>query len=504
MSLLDRRRLLTSGAAAAVFAASGMPGLAMPKRGGLLRAGLSGGSSTDSWDGRRHRGLFMIAAAQGAVFDTLTEVAPDGSLRGELATQWHASADARVWTVDLRRDVMFHNGKSFSAEDVIASLRLHLDPAAASPARPLVATIIEMRTITSHQLRFKLARGNADFPYLLADYHLLMYPAGHIAQAMLDGIGTGLYKVECFEPGQRFLGRRVQSHYRDGQAGWFDEVDFTASPSLAARRKALEDRHIDVADYLSDPGLEDDNIRLQRVTGNQHVALSVPEALDSATGGHLARALKHGIDRQLVLDGMFNGFGRLAADSPVGPANRYYQSDLTPLPFDADRARYHLGKAKVNQASVAVMLPEGSPLLADATVGVLRNLALETGLNLRPVRGAMQGQAADLVLSLCYGRGTEDWMFSAGSSDTPFGVSGARHQRRFAQLQTAARSEMDSAKRADCYGEMQRIARDNGALVAPVFVDFSHAVHRRLASPERIGNLWPLDNARLAERWWMA
>ena len=38
MSLLDRRRLLTSGAAAAVFAASGVPGLALPKRGGLLRA----------------------------------------------------------------------------------------------------------------------------------------------------------------------------------------------------------------------------------------------------------------------------------------------------------------------------------------------------------------------------------------------------------------------------------------------------------------------------------
>ena len=72
------------------------------------------------------------------------------------------------------------------------------------------------------------------------------------------------------------------------------------------------------------------------------------------------------------------------------------------------------------------------------------------------------------------------------------------------QLQTAARSEMDSAKRADYYAEMQLIARNDGTMIAPVFVDFSHAVHRRLASPERIGNLWPLDNARLAERWWMA
>ena len=165
MSLLDRRRLLTSGAAAAVFAASGVPGLALPKCGGLLRAGLSGGSPTDTWDGRTpSRLVYDCSPPRGAVFDTLTEVAPDGSLRGELATRWQAGADARVWTLDLRRDVVFHNGKLFSAEDVIASLRLHLDPKVASPARALVAMITEMRATKLHQVRFKLARGQCGFP----------------------------------------------------------------------------------------------------------------------------------------------------------------------------------------------------------------------------------------------------------------------------------------------------------------------------------------------------
>ena len=48
----------------------------------------------DSWDGRTHSDTFMISAGQGAVFDTLTENAADGSLRGELATDWEASPDA--------------------------------------------------------------------------------------------------------------------------------------------------------------------------------------------------------------------------------------------------------------------------------------------------------------------------------------------------------------------------------------------------------------------------
>ena len=221
-------------------------------------------------------------------------------------------------------------------------------------------------------------------------------------------------------------------------------------------------------------------------------------------GGHLARAVKHGIDRQLVLDTVFDGFGRLASDSPIGPANRYYHKALEPLQFDADRARYHLKKAKIDQASLAIILSDTSPVATDAVGAVLRNLASDTGLHLQPKRGEAHDQSADLNLSLCYGRVTEDWMFSAGSPDGPLRVSGAGHQQRFVQLQTAARSEMDSAKRAAYYDEMQLIARNNGAMIAPVFVDFSHAMRRRLASPERIGNLWPLDNARLAERWWMA
>ncbi len=62
--------LLKSGAAAGVLAATGLPVFAQAKRGGRLRAGLNGANTSDSWDGRTHSDLFMIASAQGAVFDS--------------------------------------------------------------------------------------------------------------------------------------------------------------------------------------------------------------------------------------------------------------------------------------------------------------------------------------------------------------------------------------------------------------------------------------------------
>ena len=188
---ISRRGLLKTGAAAGVLGLTGLP-LRAQTRGGKLTAGLSGANTSDSWDGRTHSDLFMIASAQGAVFDSLTEVGADGTLKGELAESWEASADAKVWTFNLRQGVTFHNGKSFGADDVIASLQMHVEEGAKSAAEPIVSAIIDMQKMNDYQVQLTLASGNADLPYLLSDYHILMYPAGQIEEAIANGIGPGL------------------------------------------------------------------------------------------------------------------------------------------------------------------------------------------------------------------------------------------------------------------------------------------------------------------------
>jgi len=167
MTRISRRGLLRTGAAAGVLAASGLPLFAQAKRGGRLRVGLNGANTSDSWDGRTHSDLYMIASAQGAVFDSLTEVAADGSLIGELATDWEATPDAKTWTFNLRQGVTFHNGKAFGADDVLESLQLHVAEGAKSAAQPIVAAISEMKKTGEHQVQFTLEAGNADFPYLI-------------------------------------------------------------------------------------------------------------------------------------------------------------------------------------------------------------------------------------------------------------------------------------------------------------------------------------------------
>ncbi|MHA6324488.1 ABC transporter substrate-binding protein [Roseivivax sp. CAU 1753] len=517
MTRISRRRLLRSGAAAGVLAATGLPLRAQgATRGGGLIVALSGANTSDNWDARTHTDIFMQAAAQGAVFDCLTEVSANGSLVGELATDWEASADARTWTFNLRRGVRFHNGKAFGADDVIASLRMHVAPGSGSAARPIVSAITEMKKLGTHQVQFTLQSGNADFPYLMSDYHLLIYPAGQIEEAIADGIGTGLYAVSSFEPGVRFVGRRVDGHYKDGQSGWFDRIELLAMNDPSARMRALMAGQVDAINRVDAQSLSrlkaNPQVRLQEATGNQHVAFPMRTDTAPFDNACLRRALKHGIDRQDMVDKLLRGHGQVAFDSPIGPANQY-MADLEPAPFDPDKARFYLRQAGLDTLSIDLSVSSAAFEGAEGAAQLFRSSASASGIQINVMPESADGYWSDAWTrkpwraSYWAGRATEDWMFSTGYGlGVPWNetVWSDKDSARFHALLIAARAELDSARRADQYAEMQRILRDDGGAIIPVFANWLQAVTRRVGTPETIGNLWQMDNARFAERWWAA
>ena len=513
MTRFSRRGLLRTGVAAGVLAASGVPLRAQPKKGGRLRVGLNGANSSDSWDGRTHSDIFMIASASGTVFDSLTEVAPDGTLRGELAESWEASSDAKTWTFNLRKGVTFHNGKSFGPEDVIASLEMHTAEGAKSAAKPIVAAITEMKKTGDSQIQFVLEAGNADFPFLLSDYHLLMYPAGQIEEAIAKGIGTGLYRVEAFEPGVRFVGKRVDSHYKDGNAGWFDEVEYIAINDSTARMNALMTGQVDAInriDFKTEALLKaNPNVRIQEVTGNQHYLFAMLTQTSPFDNVHLRQALKYGINRQEMVDKILQGHGQVGNDTPIGPANQYYNAEMEQLAFDPDKARFHLEKAGVGDITLNLSASDAAFTGAVDAAQLYQASAGVAGIKINVVQEPADGYWSNVWLkkpfSAVYwsGRATEDWMFStAYEAGVPWNDTQWDHPR-FQELLLAARAELDTAKRREQYYEMQQILRDEGGAIVPMFANYVQALSSKVGTPETVGNLWQMDNARMAERWWM-
>ena len=264
-SLMDRRALFASGAAAALLAATGVSAASMPKAGGRLRMALSGAARSDTWG--QGDGLFMQVARQGLIFDTLTEIAADGTLRGELATAWQGSADGRVWLVDLRKDVLFHDQRPMTARDVVASLALDGVVEATGP----------------HQLRITMDAPAMDLPFTLADPRHVI----RAAHAMDDGIGTGLYRLRRFTPGQQVLAERVADNYKGRSAGWFDTVELVSIPAQQVRAQAMAEYLVEAADLNDGEALQsyDDIALLPHARGVTH-AVSRSIAMPLRTGQH--------------------------------------------------------------------------------------------------------------------------------------------------------------------------------------------------------------------------
>ncbi len=235
MTRIDRRALFASGAAAALLAATGVSLAQTPQPGGRLRLAVPRDSGS------------LEAVVRGAVFDTLTEVAPDGIVRGELAEGWRGDAQARIWQFELRAGVRFHDGAQFGAEDAARSLAAHdaafLDGARIEAVGPLA-------------LRIELARGNPDLPLHLADPALVIARQGAVGLRGEEVNGTGLYRAVRLREGRHFLGRKVADNYRRERAGWVDEVEVVVIPDPAVRAEALRDGFVDVAAWPAREGVQ--------------------------------------------------------------------------------------------------------------------------------------------------------------------------------------------------------------------------------------------------------
>ncbi|MDF9304160.1 ABC transporter substrate-binding protein [Tritonibacter mobilis] len=257
MKRLDRRALFASGAAAALLAATGAGLAQTPRRGGTLRIAIP------------REDAFLARLARAAVYDQLTEVAPDGVLRAELASAWRSDETARHWKLNLRTDIPFHDGRMMTGADVIASLEAHLKSGALR-----LEGVKNLDLSSDGAVVIDLAESNPHLPYRLADTGLVIAPDGAVDAVLGDLNGTGLYQVDRAQEDRHFRARRVARNYRDEVAGWLDALDLIVIPDAQVRAEALRDGFVDVAALPTAEGLQG---RFQFYPSDQEIALAAAE-----------------------------------------------------------------------------------------------------------------------------------------------------------------------------------------------------------------------------------
>ncbi len=515
---LSRRRFMEGALAMglAVPAAQGLMAQAQaatPKRGGAFRQALTGGGSSDSLDPQTILDSYMINV-NNQLRGHLTEIAPDGSLRGDLASEWD-SPDAKVWTFRVRPGVEFHNGKTMDATDIVESFRHHMGPESKSAASGLAAQI-ETVVADGDAVVFTLGTPNADWPYIVSDYHFAICPA--LPEGGIDwrsGVGAGGYRLESFDPGVRTFVTRFENYWKP-DAAFFDSIDNLFIADSTARTNALRSGEIECMANL-DPKIaglmeRDPNVRVLMTTGNKHATLPMRGDVAPFDNPDVRLALKLALDRKDALDKIAFGYGEIGNDHPIGPANQYRatEAEIPQREFDPDQAKFHLKQAGMENLSVDLHLADSAFEGAVDLGSLYAETARAAGINLRVVREPDDGYWSDVWLvkpwcaSYWGGRPTEDWMFSqvyaAGAewNETKWA------NPRFNELLVQARAELDETRRREMYVEMQRLLRDDSGQIIPMFLAYTHAVSAGLGLPETIANNWELDGHKNGERWWFA
>ncbi len=494
---ISRRDFLGRAAALGASAAlattlAGKAFAATPVKGGLLRAGLQGGESTNSLDPALNLSQVTYSfCKQWGEF--LVRLTPDNKLVNLIAEEIGASKDAKTWTIKVRDGIEFHNGKTVGAEDVAATIERHADEKSKSGALGILKNIKGVKA-SGKEVIVSLGDADADFPYLMADYHLVIQPNGGKDNPNA-GISAGPYKVTVNQPGVKHGGERFANYWRGDKAGHADQIEIVVINDATARLAALQGGQVHMINRV-EPKVVDlvkriPGVSIENASGKGYYPFNMfcdTAPFDSAD---LRMALKLAMDRDEMLEKILRGYGSVGNDFPINEAYPLFTA-LEQRKFDPEKAAALYKKSGHS----------GSILLRTSDVAFKAGIKIE--IKREPGDGYWSEVWNKQPFSLSYwgGRATQDQMYATGYVSTADWNDTRFKNPAFDKMLYAARGELDQDKRKAIYHDMATLMRDEGGLIVPFFNQFidaaaSNKIDGFVKSP--IGEM--MDGYALAECW---
>ncbi|TPN36166.1 twin-arginine translocation signal domain-containing protein [Mesorhizobium sp. B2-3-3] len=509
---ISRRDFLGRTAALGVSAAlattlAGKAFAQTPIKGGILKAGLQGGESTNSLDPALNLSQVTYSFCK-QWGEYLVRLMPDNSLTHLIAEEIGASKDAKTWTIKVRDGIEFHNGKTVAAEDVAATLERHADEKSKSGALGVLKNIKGIKA-SGKEVIVTLGDADADFPYLMADYHLVIQPNGGKDNPNA-GISAGPYKVTVNQPGVRHGGERFANYWRGDKAGHADQIEIVVINDATARLAALQGGQVHMINRI-EPKVVDlvkriPGVSIENVSGRGYYPFNMFCDTAPFDNNDLRMALKLAIDRDEMLEKILRGYGSVGNDFPINEAYPLFTA-IEQRKFDPEKAAAaykksgHSGSILLRTSDVAF------PGAVDAAQLYQQSCA-KAGIKIEIKREPGDGYWSEVwnkqPFSLSYwgGRPTQDQMYSTGYVSTADWNDTRFKRPEFDKMLFAARGELDQDKRKAIYHDMAVMMRDEGGLIVPFFNQFIDAAATSKISgwvKNPIGEM--MDGYALGECW---
>ncbi|MCL2164092.1 MAG: ABC transporter substrate-binding protein, partial [Oscillospiraceae bacterium] len=144
----------------------------------------------------------------GLIYEGLFEIDPQLEERPLLAYSYRVSEDGLTWTIDLKQNVKWHDGREFTSADVLYTVSMIQDYGDESVYAPLVTNISRIEAEGDHRVIIRLYKVNSFTPMAL------IFPIVPSHVPLTDGlymewmriseilVGTGPYKAANYQFGE--------------------------------------------------------------------------------------------------------------------------------------------------------------------------------------------------------------------------------------------------------------------------------------------------------------
>ena len=435
------------------------------------------------------------------VLDYLTVTGVDNITRPSLVEKWEPSPDLKTWTLRLRRTVKWHNGRQFTADDVVWNLKRVLDPKTGSSVVGLMKGFLledvetgekddkgnpkkssrlwdagAIQKVDDFTVRLNGKSAQLAVPEQLFHYPLLILDPAENGEFKVGSNGTGAFTLTANEVGRKqVLKARKEGYWGGGP--YLDQLEFIdLGDDPAAAVSALASKQVD--------GLYGaDIVQLEALQKIPHVQMyQVPTAYTATArmqpvkpfdDKRVRQAMRYAIDSNAVLQIAHRGLGQPGEHHHVSAVHPEY-AKLAPLSRDVAKAKKLLAEAGYpNGIDVEIVCrpqPAWELLAVQTMVEQWKEAGIRVKINVMP-----STQYWEVWTKVPFGFTT--WahrplgimsLALAYRSGGPWNESKYSNPE-FDRLLTQAEGTLDVASRREIMARLEAILQDDGPIVQPVW-----------------------------------
>jgi peptide/nickel transport system substrate-binding protein len=278
------------------------------------------------------------------IFGSLMDIGDDLRLTPTLAERLD-NPDPLTYRVTLRRNVLFHDGHEFSADDVLFTYQQYLDPAFLSPWKGAFRVLDSVVALGRYQVEFRLKTPFAAFPIQLVSPPIV--PAGAGPELARHPIGTGPYRFVRYDVDDKVTLAPFKEFF--GGAPLNDGLVLRVVPDDTMRGLELRKGTIDAIVNDLPPDIvhqleEEGRVRLTKSAGLDYMYLSLNTRDPALRDRRVRQALAYAVDTEAIVTHLRRGLARPAFG--LIPSQAWaFEPGVRQFPHDPARARALLDQA---------------------------------------------------------------------------------------------------------------------------------------------------------------